>query len=85
MKPWLGLADFVEDARHFAFRLRNYLGTQNLIQGAATTRAMVDAGKAAAAHEGGLDAADRSELELADYLVGQYEAAVTFMTSMIQE
>ena len=85
MKPWAGLADFVEDARHFAFRLRKYLGPQNLIQGAATTRAMVDAGKAAAQNEGGLDAADRSELELADYLVGQYEAAVTFMTSMIQE
>jgi hypothetical protein len=78
------LVDLVEDIRHANMKLRRYLKRDEMQEVAKAPRLLVGAAQREAASEDA-KAEDLRELELADYLVGQYEQAVVFLGSMIQE
>jgi len=83
MKEWFGLADLIEDTRHLTMKLRKSLTAEDLRQLAVTPRVLVNASNRAAEQErSAIDAADRAELDLSNYLIGQYEEALTYLGSV---
>ena len=78
------LVDLVEDLRHATMKLRHYMSREDLDQVKGTPGTLVKAAKKEAATSDARDE-DMKELELANYLVGQYEQAVVVLGSMIQE
>lgn len=79
------LTDLIEDTRHAAMKLRRYLTKRDCAQLATSPRVLVDAANRQAQAEAQESAEDQMELELANYLIGQYEEALTFLGSMFQE
>lgn len=83
MKPWTGLVDLIEDSRHMTMRLRRWLTPDDLSRMRTTPRILVDASnRAAKDFLEAIDKADRQELDLANYLIEQYEEALTYLGSM---
>lgn len=85
MKPWNGLADFIEDSRHLTMKLRCYMTRNEIQQMGVTPRILVNVSNRAAEAQKEIDRADQEELDLSNYLVHQYEEALTFLTSMIPD
>lgn len=82
MKPWTGLADLIEDTRHATMQLRRWLTPEDLRGMRTTPRVLVDASNRAAKDlQETTDAADKAELELANFLMGQYEEALVVLGS----
>ena len=82
--PWIGLADQIEDARHTTMTVRRYLSKEDTERLATTPRILVDAcNRAATDPDLQPTKAEKQELDLANYLIGQYEEALTFLGSMI--
>lgn len=85
MSRFQSLPDLVEDFRHALMQFRRYATRADLDAVKGGPRAILNmAHRDIDAAEDPADA-DRRELELADYLVGQYEAAVVILGSMIPD
>ena len=80
------LVNLIEDTRNTVIaKMRGLFTREDLAKVTTSTRTLVDAAKRAsdAAKKDGNDEGD--EIDLAIYLQGQYEEAVVFLSSMIQE
>ena len=79
------LVNLIEDTRNAVIKMRALLSRDDLSKVTVSTRTLVDVAKHAsdAARMDGDNEAD--EIDLAVYLQGQYEQAVVFLSSMIQE
>ena len=79
------LVNLIEDTRNAVSKMRALLSRDDLSKVTVSTRTLVDVAKHAsdAARKDGDNEAD--EIDLAVYLQGQYEQAVVFLSSMIQE
>lgn len=85
LNPFVGLPDLIEDTRHKTMRLRHWIPRSELKSLGRMPRILVDAASAAASATKDLDPHDQQELDLSNYLVGQFEEALIFLGSMIQE
>ena len=80
------LVNLIEDSRNTVIaKMRGLFTREELKSVTTSTRTLVDVAKRAsdAARKDGNDEPD--EIDLALYLQGQYEQAVVFLSSMIQE
>ena len=79
------LVNLIEDTRNAVIKMRALLSRDDLSKVTVSTRTLVDVAKHAsdAARKDGDNEAD--EIDLAVDLQGQYEQAVVFLSSMIQE
>ena len=80
------LVNLIEDSRNTVIaKMRGLFTREELKNVTTSTRTLVDVAKRAsdAARKDGNDEPD--EIDLALYLQGQYEQAVVFLSSMIQE
>lgn len=86
MSRFQSLPELVEDLRHAVMTFRRAATREDLdaVKGApAAILRMAHRDLDAAGEE--VQDADRRDMELADYLVGQYEAAVVILGSMIPD
>lgn len=82
-KPWTGLVDLIEDTRHQAILLRKWLTRDEYEKMSGALRPFVDASnRAASSFADKMDNDDKNEIATANYLIGQYEEALTFLGSM---
>ena len=82
-RPWQGLADLIEDTRYSTMGLRRWISPENMRRMSEAPRILVDAGKLAQAElQEQLDSEDRREMEEAEFLIGQFEEAVVFLSSL---
>lgn len=85
MSRFQSLPELVEDLRHAVMQFRRHATKEDLDAVKAAPGAILRmAHRDMEATEDPLDP-DRRDLELADYLVGQYEAAVVLLGSMIPD
>lgn len=79
------LVNLIEDTRNTVIaKMRGLFTREDLAKVTTSTRTLVDVAKRASdANKDGNDEGD--EIDLAIYLQGQYEEAVVFLSSMIQE